>query len=206
MTDYALIENNAVADTRPWAVPPEGGDWRPIVVDDPTFDPVTQRRLLVPEMVIEADQVVRRFTIEDKSTEEVAAEASTALAQAKATKAHAARSLFNAKVIEGYPYEGLHVEINDGSRANLTGLALTATLVLLGVPGAVWPEDYGRGWVSIEGERIPLTAQTAIPFASAAGTYYSALVQYEQDLEDDISAAADHAALEGIDITAGWPT
>lgn len=123
--------------------------------------------------------------------------------QRRAVKVAAARAQFEAKVAAGWPFEGLHVEINDGSRANLGGLALTAFLASQEV--TTWPADYGRGWVSIEGARIPLTPETAIPFAAGAGAYYSALVQHEQDLEDALQAAESDAALAAVELTAGWP-
>lgn len=135
--------------------------------------------------------------------EEFTAPAAPPLEQRRAVKVAAARALFEAKVTAGWPFEGLHVEINDGSRANLGGLALTAFLASQEV--ATWPADYGRGWVSIEGTRIPLTPETAIPFAASAGAYYSALVQHEQDLEDALQAAESDAALAAVELTAGWP-
>lgn len=122
----------------------------------------------------------------------------------RAVKVSEARAQFEGKVATGWPFEGLHVEINDGARANLGGLALTAFLASQQV--TPWPADYGRGWVSIEGVRIPLTPQTAIPFAASAGAYYSALVQHEQDLEDALLAAESDAALAAVDLTDGWPT
>ncbi len=126
-----------------------------------------------------------------------------ALSDLKRAKTQAIRALFAEKVTEGWLYDGLHVEINDGSRANLGGLALTGFLATQNV--VPWPDDYARGWVSIEGDRIPLTAAQAIAFAAGAGSYYSALVQKGQDLEDDVTQASTEAELTAIDIFDGWP-
>lgn len=103
---------------------------------------------------------------------------------------------FNRRIREGFATGGLHVHIDDGSRANLSGMALTGTAVLLGLPGISWPADYARGWVTIEGDRLPLPAPgDGIALAFAAGAYYAALVQHQADLEGDPDAEP----------TEGWP-
>ena len=86
----------------------------------------------------------------------------------------------------------------------LTALGATALGVIGGVIPA-WPENYAKGWVSVEGDRIPLAdALTGLNLALLAAAVYAALVQHDQDLADAIDAAADAAALQAIDVSAGW--
>lgn len=99
---------------------------------------------------------------------------------------------------------GLHVALDDGSRADLTAMAATATAASAG--SVSWPESYSRGWIAIENTRIPLpTPADGLALAAAVGNYYAGLIQYRRDLKDAALAAEDEAALAAIDIAAGWP-
>jgi hypothetical protein len=99
----------------------------------------------------------------------------------------------------GFPRDGRHVQIDDGSRANLTALALTADLALRGV--VPWPDDYAKGWITIEGDRLPLNQpKDGLSLSYAAGLYYSAIVQHQRDLEGYAEAGQD------VDPTKGWPS
>ncbi|MBS1180448.1 MAG: hypothetical protein H6Q99_328 [Proteobacteria bacterium] len=99
---------------------------------------------------------------------------------------------------------GLHVALDDGGRADLTAMAATATAAASGAVS--WPESYSRGWITIENVRIPLATPTAgLTLAASVGDYYAALVQHRRDLKDAALAAEDAAALDAIDISAGWP-
>lgn len=99
---------------------------------------------------------------------------------------------------------GLHVALDDGSRADLGGMATTALGALSGA--LPWPDSYAQGWISTENTRIPLeTPQDGLALAALAGTRYAAVVQAARTLKDQIGSAADQAALDAIDITAGWP-
>ncbi len=99
---------------------------------------------------------------------------------------------------------GLHVALGDGSRADLTAMAATATAAASG--SVSWPESYARGWITIENVRIPLATPAAgLTLAASVGGYYAALVQHRRDLKDQALAAVDTAALDAIDISAGWP-
>lgn len=107
---------------------------------------------------------------------------------------------FAIRMAAGKLVDGRHVHIDDGSRANLVGMATVGMAVLAGTPGITWPEDYARGWVTIEGDRLPLaTPADGIALAYACGNYYAALVQHQRDLEGDLIANGT------VDPTAGWP-
>ncbi|PIO96303.1 DUF4376 domain-containing protein [Pleomorphomonas carboxyditropha] len=99
---------------------------------------------------------------------------------------------------------GLHVALDDGSRADLTAMAATATAASAGA--VVWLDSYARGWIAIENVRIPLATPAAgLALAAAVGDYYAAIVQRRRDLKDMALSAEDAAALDAVDITAGWP-
>ena len=123
----------------------------------------------------------------------------------RAVKLAAVASAAEALLVVGAPVgSGLHVALDDGSRADLTAMAATATAAATGALD--WPESYSRGWITIENTRIPLTTPAAgLSLAAMAGNYYAALVQYRRDLKDAALAATDAATLDALDVTAGWP-
>ncbi len=99
---------------------------------------------------------------------------------------------------------GLHVALDDGSRADLPAMAPAATAAASGA--IAWPEAYARGWITIENIRIPLATPVAgLTLAASVGYWYAAIVQHRRDLKDTALAAADETALAAIDETAGWP-
>lgn len=105
----------------------------------------------------------------------------------------------------GYPAAGgLHVAMDDGSRADLTAMAATA---IAAASGAIpWPESYAAGWISIENTRIPLAAPAdGLALSAAAGAWYASVVQHRRTLKDAALAAADEAALARVDPASGWP-
>lgn len=99
---------------------------------------------------------------------------------------------------------GLHVALDDGSRADLTAMAATATASAAGtIP---WPDSYSRGWITIENARIPLATPAAgLALAASAGDYYASIIQHRRDLKDAALAAEDEPALAAINLSAGWP-
>lgn len=99
---------------------------------------------------------------------------------------------------------GLHVALDDRSSADLTVMAATATAASVGAVS--WPESYSRGWITIENVRIPLVTPAAgLTLAATVGDWYAAIVQHRRDLKDSALAAEDAAALDAIDVDAGWP-
>ena len=105
----------------------------------------------------------------------------------------------------GAPVDGgLHIALDDGSRADLTAMAATATAASAGAMS--WPESYSRGWIAVENLRIPLATPAAgLTLAALVGDWYAAIVQHRRDLKDAALAAEDAAALDAIDVTTGWP-
>lgn len=99
---------------------------------------------------------------------------------------------------------GLHLALDDGSRADMTAMGTTA---IAAASGALpWPESYALGWITVENVRIPLPAPAdGLALVASAGSYYAQVVQHGRSLKDAILAALDEAAIAAIDIEAGWP-
>lgn len=133
------------------------------------------------------------------------AESDPTLEDLRAAKLALITEAADALLSAGAPVDnGLHIALDDGSRADLTAMAATATAASTGAVS--WPESYSRGWITLENIRIPLaTSEAGLALAASAGNYYAALVQHRRDLKDAVLAATDEAALSTIDIEAGWP-
>ena len=127
------------------------------------------------------------------------------LRQLRAAKLAAISAAAEALLSAGAPVAGgLHVAFDDRSSADLTAMASTATAASTGT--VLWPESYSRGWIAVENVRIPLaTPADGLALAASVGDWYAAVVQHRRDLKDAALAAGDVAALDAIDVTAGWP-
>lgn len=127
------------------------------------------------------------------------------LDEVRGAKTAAIDAAAHALLATGAPVSvGLHIALDEGSRADLTAMAATATAAASGaVP---WPESYARGWITIENVRIPLaTPADGLALAALVGNYYATIVQHRRDLKDAALAAETAEALNAIDETAGWP-
>lgn len=123
----------------------------------------------------------------------------------RAAKLAAIAATADALLAAGAPVTGgLHVAVDDSSRQDVTALGATAAATLSGA--MTWPESYSRGWITVENIRIPLAKPAdGLALAASVGNWYAALVQHRRDLKDAALAAEDTAALDAIDINAGWP-
>ena len=99
----------------------------------------------------------------------------------------------------------LHIDMTDGSRADLT--AMGATAIAAASEALPWPESYQTGWITKENIRIPLaTPADGLILAAGVGDHYAQIRQNGRDLKDAVLAAENDTALDSIDIEAGWPT
>lgn len=123
----------------------------------------------------------------------------------RAAKLAAISATADALLAAGAPVSGgLHIALDDGSRADLTAMAATATAASAGA--VTWPESYSRGWITVENVRMPLATPAAgLTLAASVGDWYAAIVQHRRDLKDAALVAEDAAALDAIDHSAGWP-
>lgn len=123
----------------------------------------------------------------------------------RSAKLAAISATADALLAAGAPVSGgLHVALDDRSSADLMVMASAATAASIGT--VAWPESYSRGWIAVENVRIPLAAPAdGLALAASVGDWYAAVVQHRRDLKDAALAAEDAAALDAIDIAAGWP-
>lgn len=112
----------------------------------------------------------------------------------------AVRREFDRRVAAGMPYAGKRIQIDDGSRINLSGLAAAAGLA---AGGGEWADAYAAGWITADNTRLPLPSPAdALALAAAAGACYAGLRQRRRDLLDAVAVAE---APEAVDVAAGWP-
>lgn len=100
----------------------------------------------------------------------------------------------------GAPFGGKRILVDDASRADLSGLALTAALVEMGALNA-WPESYSQGWICLDNSRVPLPSpQDGVNLAATAASWYSVVVQFARTAKDIVLNAEDpEAAFDALD-------
>jgi hypothetical protein len=111
---------------------------------------------------------------------------------------------FNAVIAAGFAYQGKVYQLDPASQSNMTAMGAMA-LGSIGNPVASpWPS--GFVWIAADNTGTAMTAQQCYAFTFAAGLYGSACVLFLRTLKDRILATASLAAVQAIDVTAGWPT
>jgi hypothetical protein len=148
-----------------------------------------------------------RTTIERDATPDEEAELAPApsFADLQAAAVAAITALAAARLAAGAPIGGgLHIAVDDGSRADLGAMATTA--LAAASQSIDWPESYALGWITVENIRLPLAGPAdGLVLAAAVGDWYARVVQRRRTLKDAVLAAADATALAAIDIETGWP-
>lgn len=91
------------------------------------------------------------------------------------------------------------VDCDTDSRNKLNGAVLMAMLA------AQAGQPFAIEWTLADNSNAPLNGPGMIAMASAVGTYVAACHAHAQALKAAIAAAPDHAALDAIDLLAGWP-
>lgn len=91
------------------------------------------------------------------------------------------------------------VDSDMDSRNKLNGAVLMAMLA------AQAGQPFALTWTLADNSNVNLDGQSLITMASAVGQYVATCHGHAQVLKAAIDAAADHAALDAIDIEAGWP-
>lgn len=131
------------------------------------------------------------------------------LAAARAAKVAAIDRQRDLVLAAGAPYGAARIAVHDGARADMSGMAAYATTVMITAATAApvaWPASYALGWIAADNSRVPLpTAADGLALAAAVGAWYGAVVQRARDLKDAALGAPDIAALDAIDVGAGWP-
>lgn len=118
------------------------------------------------------------------------------LETARALRKADAASQLAARLAAGMPWQGKVLQIDDASQSRiLAGKALADAGTL----------PAGFAWRMADNSALLLDAAGMQAMAEAAGTYVYALRAHYWSLVDAIAAAPDLAAVEAIDVTAGWP-
>lgn len=126
-------------------------------------------------------------------------------AEAQAQKLAALSSAFDAAIAGGAPYAGKVVQIRDKDRAAIAEKGMLALGVVMSANSLTWPAAFA--WRMADNSSLPLTATEMLDLAQAAQDRYGALWSHLVALKDQIAAAAaaeDRAALDAVDVTAGW--
>jgi hypothetical protein len=109
----------------------------------------------------------------------------------RAARLQAVQAMRQRLMDRGAPFGGKRIEMDDATRANLSGMAVTAILVLTGALPE-WPASYALGWITLDNTRIALpTPQAGITLAASVAGWYSGLVQYARDAKDAVLTAED---------------
>jgi hypothetical protein len=154
-----------------------------------------------------SDNIIGRYANAQYEGQEYLADGSEelttlALDDAKAAKVEAAEGEYTSRLGQGFAYDDKVYQLDDASQARITSMGALAGLVVAEVSGAAWPNPFG--FITADNEAVPFTAAQFVPLASAAAARVFALRTNARALKDAILAAEDQAALDAIDITAGW--
>lgn len=134
------------------------------------------------------------------TSEEVAA---YTFAAGKIAKRSAVDRAFELRVGAGVIFDGKVLQIGDDDRNNITGQSSRAIASLLPGSGVTWPADFA--WRMADNSYLALpTAADMLALGQAAAERYATLRLKLGALKDAIDAAADQAALDVIDVSAGW--
>lgn len=126
------------------------------------------------------------------------------LAFLKDRKREELAATFTGKIEAGRVFNGVTFQIDAGSQANIAAMATRAGLVLANAPGSeAWPQ--GFYWIAADNSHVPMDAAAMYAFAQDVGGYVSLLIMTNRAYKDAIGAAQDVAALNSIDVGAGWP-
>jgi len=109
---------------------------------------------------------------------------------------------FVARVDAGRNYGGANYQVDDVSRANISGASAMA-LAVQASDGA-WPE--GFYWIASDNSHTAMSAADMIAFGMDVGAYYTALVVSNRALKDLIAALLTNEACDAFVVTEGWPT
>ena len=125
------------------------------------------------------------------------------LADARAAKAAAAEAQFAAILGAGFTCSGKLFQIDADSQTRIAAMGALALGGITDPAGSPWPA--GFYWVAADNSHVPMDARGTYAFARAVALYVSGCVLHLRTLKDTIAGTADQAALDTIDVTAGYP-
>ena len=102
----------------------------------------------------------------------------------------------------GFTYNGKSYQLDEASQARITALAIKADRKVAGAAGATWSGTF----IAADNSETTFSETAFGAFADAAANVVIARRLYARSLKNNILAAADGAALDAINVSAGWPS
>lgn len=118
-------------------------------------------------------------------------------------KAVAAAGNFAALIAAGFSFSAVPYQIDTDSQARIAAMGIMALGSITDPANSPWPD--GFYWVAADNSHVPMDAAAMYAFGRAVGAHVSACVLRLRAIKDAIAGAADQAALDAIDVTAGYP-
>ena len=125
------------------------------------------------------------------------------LAESQFAKRTAAAAQYGTLIAAGFTYQGVLFQIDSNSQAQMAAMGVMALGSITDPAGSPWPD--GFYWVAADNSHVAMDAATMYAFGRAVAAYVSACVLRLRAIKDAIAGAADQAALDVIDVTAGYP-
>lgn len=132
------------------------------------------------------------------------------LPERAAAMADAVNAIRDDRTANAFVFAGVLFQLDDArSQPRITAMGADARFAVLGgaQPGNLrWADpDHDFGWIATDNSVMPMDAQTMVAFSDAAKLWVSRHTFAGAAIKKAIAAAEDHAALDAIDIEAGWP-
>ena len=124
------------------------------------------------------------------------------IADSQATKTQAAASQFDALIAAGFTFSGTLFQIDTASQSQIAAMGALALGSVADPANSPW--NAGFYWVAADNSHVPMDAPATYAFARAVALYVSGCILHLRAIKDAIAGAADQAALDAIDVTAGY--
>jgi len=125
------------------------------------------------------------------------------LADNQEAKTQAALAQYSARIAAGFTFSGTLFQIDPVSQGQIAAMGALALGSIADSANSPW--NGGFYWVATDNSHVPMDAATTYAFARAVALYVSACILHLRAIKDAIAGAADQAALDAIDVSAGYP-
>ena len=115
----------------------------------------------------------------------------------------AARAHFDDLISAGFSHAGTRYQIDSTSQSHIAALSLLALGCVTDPQNSAWLTDIY--WVAADNSHVSMDAPAMYGFGRAVAGYVSASLLRFRAIKDAIAAAPDQAALDAVDVTAGYP-
>jgi hypothetical protein len=115
-----------------------------------------------------------------------------------------ATTQMDARIAAGLIWSGTLFQIDPDSQTRIAAMGALALGSITDPAGSPWID--GFYWVAADNGHVPMDAATTYAFARAVALHVSGCILRLRAIKDAIAGATDQAALDAIDVTAGYPT